>query len=197
MNKEQKFKRGNLVKGIMKDSLFGRSFDGKEEKPLPNDNYGREMIILASYDEKYGGGLTNEYEVMYPETGGTMAWVYDDEIELIDEGGEHLIEEAERKGEELHKLHTDYEWIRDNIDKNLWSDTILFLFNKVGFNSAFNSNGEFIVLYSDWECLKPIFYCLFKKDRNIMHKAIETSFQKHRVEEFKEKFNKFYDEVNR
>jgi hypothetical protein len=70
---KQKFRRGNLV----------------------YDKYrNRNVIILGSYDDFFDGGDIFQYSVMYPENGNRSAWYGDNVLTLVDEGGEHLIEQA-------------------------------------------------------------------------------------------------------
>lgn len=160
---EQKFKRGNLVK-VLVGHLIWQSKDGEVKwiDIAPND-VGRKAIIEYSYSEKYGDGKpakNNSYSIVWADTGSSMAWKYDNELELLEDGGEHLFTEAKAKREAAKKRNTDLKQIIETWDEkkgNLSSETILFLFDKIGYKSSFLVNGEFYALFADWEVLYPLF----------------------------------------
>ena len=160
--KEQKFKRGNLVH-IAKDlgecmSHFENDFDA---------------IILGSYSDLYGGNDTNSYSIMVKETGNSISWYYESQMTLIDEGGEHLIVEAKKKRDEVSAKNKDLKYILSILEKgNLSSESILILFDLLGFKSSFLRNGEFYCLYSDWSILYPVFYHIFISDSLDQAKSI-------------------------
>ena len=151
--KPQKFKRGNLVH-IAKN--LGSMMDH-----FTNDV---DAIIIGSYKDQYGGSNTESYTVMFADDGSTCSWYEEDQLTLLDEGGEYLIEEAEKIAKAWLVQATDLKWIVEN-----WSTsdafsaaTILFLFEKIGYQSSFLRNGEYIALYSDWWGVLPFFDFLIK-----------------------------------
>ena len=160
--KEQKFKRGNLVH-IAKDlgqfmSHFENDFDA---------------IILGSYSDLYGGSNTNSYSIMVKETGNSISWYYESQMTLIDEGGEHLIVEAKKKRDEVSTKNKDLKYILSILDTgSLSSESILILFDLLGFKSSFLRNGEFFCLQSDWLNLYPVFCHIKKSDSLEQAKSI-------------------------
>jgi len=147
MEKEQKFKRGNLVH-IAKDL-------GSMMSHFESD---KDAIIVGSYADQYGGSKTDSYTVMFPDTGGESSWYMEPQLTLIDEGGEHLFEEAKKNRERISKQNTDINYIVSKLDEgSLSSESILFLFDMLGHDTSFNRNGEFYVLFSDWQRLHPVF----------------------------------------
>ena len=147
MKKEQKFKRGNLVH-IAKDL-------GSMMSHFEND---KDVIIVGSYADQYGGSNTKSYTVMFPDTGGESSWYEEHQLTLIDEGGEHLFEEAKKNRKRISEQNTDINYIVSNLDKgDLSSESILLLFDMLGHNSSFHRNGEFFVLFFDWVQLHPVF----------------------------------------
>lgn len=143
---KQKFKRGNLVH-IAKEL-------GSMMSHFEND---KDVIIVGSYADQYGGNNTKSYTVMF-EDGNTSSWYEESQLTLINEGGEHLFEEAKKRREKISKQNTDFDFIVTKIDEgNVSSETILFLFEKFGFKTSFHRNGEFYVLFSDWNDLQPVF----------------------------------------
>jgi len=147
MKKEQKFKRGNLVH-IAKDL-------GSMMSHFEND---KDVIIVGSYAEQYGGNNTKSYTVMFPDTGEECSWYEEHQLTLIDEGGEHLFEEAKKNRERISEQNTDINYIVSKLDEgSLSSESILLLFDMLGHNTSFHRNGEFFALFLDWQQLHPVF----------------------------------------
>ena len=131
---EQKFERGNKV------------MDGKKE-----------AIIVGSYADKYGGSNRKDYTIMFCETGSTMSWMHESQLQFVEDGGEFLFEQAKVNHDRILKQNLDIDFIKENLNGGLSSDSILFLFDMIGFKSAFLRNGEYYVLMVDWQILKPVF----------------------------------------
>lgn len=178
MKKEQKFKRGNLVH-IAKDL-------GSMMSHFDND---KDAIIVGSYADQFGGSNTKSYTVMFTDTGGESSWYEEHQLTLIDEGGEHLFKEAKKNRERISKQNTDINYIVSKLDEgSLSSESILLLFDMLGHNTSFHRNGEFFVLFSDWQQLYPIFLHIKNADTLDDAKSIFT-------EEGQRKYNieKVYD----
>lgn len=143
---KQKFKRGNLVR-ISKDL-------GSMMSHFQND---QDVIILGSYADMFGGSDTKSYSVIFPETGSECSWYKENQLTLISEGGEHLIESALKNREAILERNKDMLHIVCEFDKGLSSDSVLFLFEMLNYNTSFLQNGEFYILFRDWENFKPIF----------------------------------------
>jgi hypothetical protein len=104
---EQKFKRGNLVKVLVGHQVWS-SKEGVID--IAPQNVGRKAIIDYSYAEKYGNGKpskNNKYAIVWADTGSSEAWKDDDELELIEDGGEYLFAEAKANGEALSKANIE------------------------------------------------------------------------------------------
>lgn len=189
---EQKFKRGNLVKVLVGHQIWINKEGVKDISP---DDVGRTALIEYSYNDKYGGGNINDYSIMWTDTGSTVAWKSTNELELIDEGGEHLFAECLAKREAISKANTDIKHIVKTWEEKegkLSSETILFLFDKIGYKSSFLRNGEFYALFADWGDL----YLLFDV---IMTAKIEQDVTGILKEEtpvdFRNKIVEFFNEV--
>lgn len=144
---KQKFKRGNLVR-----------INEELDSSMSHFPCGRDAIIIGSYADKCGGGNTGSYTLMFPDTGGQVSWYREDQLTLIDEGGEHLIEEAKMVSDRIYKEKTDIAFLASGIDSGeLSSDSILFLFDMLGFDSESNRNGEYFALFFEWTKLQPAF----------------------------------------
>ena len=157
---DQKFQRGNRVK-----ILFGHKvYTNNGVIDMHPEYVGREAVIIGSYADQYGGSERSKYTIIYCDNGNEMSWVEESQMELIHIGGEHMIDEAKEMADILLKLHTDIKSItRSWKDKgmNVSTDTILFLFDKIGFKSNFLSNGEYYSLFSDWQKMYNFFDFLF------------------------------------
>ena len=187
--KEQKFKRGNLVKVLVGHQIWSNKEGVTDISPK---DVGRFAIIDFSYAERYGGNNVDSYSIIWCDTGESLAWKYTHELELIDEGGEYLFEQAKQNREKISKQNTDINYILSKLDEGaLSSESILFLFEKLGFESSFNHNGEFFCLFNDWEKLRPAFVHI--KNSKTLEEAksffTETWLKKFNVEKV---FNEFH-----
>jgi hypothetical protein len=143
----QKFKRGNLVH-IAKDL-------GSTMSHFEND---KDVIIVGSYADKYGGNDIKSYTIVFLDTGEEISWYQEHQLTLIDEGGEHLFEQAKKNREAISKQDKDINFIVSKLDEGtLSSESILFLFEMLGYNSLFNTSGEFFTLVSEWQRFHPVF----------------------------------------
>lgn len=98
---EQKFKRGNLVKVLVGHRIWDFKRGAIDISP---EYIGRKAIIQYSYAESYGGDNTDNYSIIWLDSGGSLSWKHESELELLDEGGEHLFEEAKANKEKIYKL---------------------------------------------------------------------------------------------
>jgi hypothetical protein len=174
--KEQKFKRGNVVE-IVKGSVMWtnhRQFnaDGTKvtdrtrsepEEIEDKSTIGRLIVIEGSYEDLYGRGSGRgsgnySYAAMYLDTGNREAWFDEYRLRLVDEGGEHMIEQAKIKAKQLEEEQLSMSYIIDNIicGKSFNATSVLKLFEIIGFKSSFEKNGEYFVLYNDLCLLMPI-----------------------------------------
>lgn len=192
----QKFKRGNLVKVLVGHQIWQTKNGETNTVDIAPENIGRNAIIEYSYSEKYGDGRQsdrNSYSIVWADNGSSEAWKDDNELEFIEEGGENLLAEAFAKREESKKANTDINQIVKTWEEkqgNVNSETILFLFDKIGFVSSFLMNGEFFALHSDWATLYPLFNTIFaaKTEQNVLE--ILNSEYKH-----KDKIIDFFNEI--
>lgn len=155
---EQKFKRGNLVEILFGHACISFGDEGQVTTDMSPEQVGRLAIIEYSYAEKFGGEDTDSYSIIFVETGSSLAWKQTREMRFIDEGGEHLFDDASKVKEKIKNQNTDLNYIVSNLDKGeLSSDSILVLFDLLGFRTSFLKNGEFFALFSDWSKLHPVF----------------------------------------
>jgi len=102
---EQKFKRGNLVKILVGHIIYDHVEGGWIKKDISPQDVGRLAVIQYSYGEIYDGRNPDnfkQYQVIYQDTGNTVAWKHDHELELVAEGGEHLVTQALDRREEVN-----------------------------------------------------------------------------------------------
>ena len=118
----------------------------------------KDAIIVGSYADEFGGSDTKSYIVMFLDTGCESGWYEEHQLTLIDEGGEHLFEEAEKNRKRILEQDNDINYIVSKLDEgSLSSESILLLFDMLGHDTSFHKNGEFFVLFSDWQQLYPVF----------------------------------------
>lgn len=144
---EQKFKRGNLVHIADQLPAYMSHFES-----------GVDVIISASYAEQYGGEDTQNYTVIFPETGNQISWYPEQSMTLVGEGGEHLIEQAQEKRKHLKELWSSIPYIKDNMESSFFSsDSVLVLFDLLGYEPNYITDDGFFQLQIDWLRLKPLF----------------------------------------
>ena len=95
---EQKFKRGNLVKVLVGSIVWTLAKNGVETivQDIRPGDVGRKAVIEYSYADRFGGNNVDSYSVIFLDTGNSLAWKRTNELELVEEGGEHLFEEASK-----------------------------------------------------------------------------------------------------
>lgn len=153
---------------------------------------------LAITDKVLQGQFGYEYSIIFLEDGNSLAWVDHEDLEFVSDGGEHLLDIAKKNKEEYYKKQIDLKVIKQNFldgkgDK-ISTYSILHLFDKIGFHSSFIENGEFYILFSDWNKFEPIFELAFRKNKVEMEHVIECFFG-YAGYNYLEAFDKFYDEV--
>lgn len=148
---KQKYKRGTRVKMLVGHRIY-RIKDGVSTTiDIAPEEVGKFALIQYSCGERYNNGDLNSYSVIFEEDGHSSAWKSLEFMEYVDEGGEHLIMEAAAKRKGLVKRNRSFKYIASHIeDWALGSDSITFLFKKIGYESAFERNGEYYSLYQEW-----------------------------------------------
>ena len=192
---EQKFKRGNLVRVLVGHQIWINEKCESKTIDISPDDVEKTALIEYSYNDKYGGGNVNKYSIMWTDTGTTVAWKSTNQLELIDEGGEHLFAECLAKRESISKANTDIKQIVENWvakEGKLSSETILFLFDKIGYKSSFLRNGEFYVLFADWEDLYTIFDAIMTAK---IEQDVTSILKKECPADLKNKIVEFFNEV--
>ena len=70
------------------------------------------------------------------------------------------------------------------------------LFHKIGYESAFERNGEFYCLTMDWLSFYPAFLFLFDKEFDLMIKLIETGTNEKYRDKYLRNFTALYNEIH-
>lgn len=136
-----------------------------------------------------------EYELTFIDDGGSAAWWDEDQLKFIKHGTKEDLDKAEQKFDEIEKLHSDVNWIRDNWNGNLSSISMVTLLEKIGYKSTYSSNGEFGVLFSDFRIFLPVFMCIFDKDLEGAKDKINSIVKPEYVDRFKDSIESLYNEV--
>lgn len=182
------FKSGNIVKMI--DTYWHGSLNESRK------DIGKLFVIEYSYGEKYGNGKCyGGYSILSMENGSSSSWWDDSQLEFVEDGNIDLIDELKRKYEEIANQAKDIKWIKEHFSKNLPTDSILTLFHKIGYNSAFEQNGEFYCLTMDWLSFYPAFLLLFGKEFDLMIKLLDGGNRKDR-DKYLRNFTALYNEIH-
>lgn len=182
------FKSGNIVKMI--DTYWHGSLNESRK------DIGKLFVIEYSYGEKYGNGKCyGGYSILSMENGSSSSWWDDSQLEFVEDGNIDLIDELKRKYEEIANQAKDIKWIKEHFSKNLPTDSILTLFHKIGYNSAFEQNGEFYCLTMDWLSFYPAFLLLFGKEFDLMIKLLDGGNRKYR-DKYLRNFTALYNEIH-
>lgn len=182
------FKPGNIVKMI--DTYWHGSLNESRK------DIGKLFVIEYSYGEKYGNGeCYGGYSILSMENGSSSSWWDDSQLEFVEEGSVDLIYELKRKYEEITNQTKDIKWIKEHFSESLPTNSILTLFHKIGYNSAFEQNGEFYCLTMDWLSFYPAFLLLFGKEFDLMIKLLDGGNRKDR-DKYLRNFTALYNEIH-
>lgn len=140
MNK-QKYKRGDVVH-IAVD--LGQSMSHfKKDK---------DVVILGSYADQFGGSNTSDYTVLFLEDGNESSWYGEHQLTFLRHGGEEFISEIKKTRNERNEVVSDLGWIVDNW-KNIRIDgipgaTMTKLMLLIGITNPWGNRGEGIDYYN-------------------------------------------------
>ena len=183
------FKPGNIVKMI--DTYWHGSLNESRK------DIGKLFVIEYSYGEKYGNGKCyGGYSILSMENGSSSSWWNDNQLEFVEDGSVDLINELKRKYEEITNQSKDIKWIKEHFSESLPTDSILTLFHKIGYESAFEQNGEFYCLVKDWLSFYPVFLLLFDKKFDSMIKILETGTNEKYRDKYLRNFTALYNEIH-
>lgn len=164
------------------------------------DSYpaGTTVIVSDVLDYYHGDDRIHyKYSVINYDTGVGFAWVYDDAVKYISEGGDAAFEHCRRMEEFTTKRNEDINYIKSRVlnNESLSAQSILKLFHEIDHFSSFEQNGEYLRLFDDWKALRPIFIAAFNKDYNAMIGGLDVFSPRYR-DEYKEKAVVFYNKIN-
>ena len=172
------FKRGNIVR-------FRCGFRGEKNDPCVG-----KLGVIDHGDD-------GEYMVYDMETGSLSGWWYEEYLKFVSEGSEEEVIKCETTARASEEKARDLEYIK-KIFKNkgkLTACSLLTLFNEIGYQSSFVSNGEFFCLSQDWYTLCPIFKAIFNEDYEGMIEALKVFKEEYR-EKYTVKAIKLYNKIN-
>ena len=151
----QKFKRGDVVH-IAADLGQSKSHFKKD----------KDVVIIGSYADQFGGGNIDDYSVMFLDTGNECSWYDEHQLTFLYYGGEELITKITKEREQREKVESDLGWIVDNwkelrIGKiaktGAWMRKLMSL---IGITNPWGNHGEGIDYFSNakytMDCLDPV-----------------------------------------
>ena len=162
-------------------------------KPYWDDNpsdsdIGKEAIIT----KVYGG-----YELTFLDGSGSSAWWHDYQLSFLREGNEDIVKAAETNYNKKIQLAQSWDWLKDHwTDDTINSASMLFLMNEIGYHSAFEHNGEYFVLFMEFEALYPLFDCLFKGELDNALSIADKVFKPNGRDKVKENIIKCYNKIH-
>lgn len=183
------FKPGNIVKMI--DTYWHGSLNESRE------DIGKLFVIEYSYGERFGNGKCyGGYSILSMENGSSSSWWDDSQLEFVEDGSVNLIYELKRKYEEITNQTKDIKWIKEHFSESLPTNSILTLFHKIGYESAFERNGEFCCLTLDWLSFYSVFFLLFNKEFDLMIKILKTETNEKYIDKYLRNFTALYNEIH-
>lgn len=184
------FNKGNIVK--TKTSFWGGTLDESQEE------VGKQYVIEYSYGEQFGNGeISGGYSIISMEDGSSSAWWDEDKLEFVSEGSLKLIEELQNKWKVHVEEFEDLKWIKENWNMgSIPYQSILKLFDEVGFETSFLKNGEYAILFSQWQRMMYIYDDLFNNNLEEMNYHINQIMKPEKVDYYLEEFTKLFKKVN-
>ena len=178
----KKFKRGNLIEILVGHRIWSSKKGNIDISP---EDVGRKAII----DEI---SSNNDYSIVFLDDGNHMAWKHASEMKFLSKGGEYLFKKAKANREKQSKLNKNINYILSKLDgRNLNSESILYLFDLIGYRSSFLRNGEFYSLYSDWALLHPVFLHI-KNAKSLKEAKKILTFEGNAIFDVEKVYNKFH-----
>lgn len=138
----------------------------------------------------------NEYEIRDLVTGSHSAWWNSNQLKYVGRADKMIFDELDAIQNKLHKRNASLEYIKDNYP-NLPTGSWLKLFDEIGYDSAFNRNGEYGCLFSDIESLRPVFDAIFDQDLKGAIKKVDEIFKKEYRDIFRHNIERFFDKIRR
>ena len=131
---KQKFKRGDVVH-IAADLRQSMSHFEKDI----------DVVILGSYADQFGGNNTEDYTVLFLDSGTEVSWYSEEQLTFLRHGGEKLIDEIKKAESQRQKVESNLNWIVGNWKKirlKTPSATINKLMSLIGITNPWGNHGE-------------------------------------------------------
>lgn len=142
MNK-QKFKRGDVVHIAANLSCAMSHFEKDKD-----------VVILGSYADQFGGSNTKDYSVMFLDTGDEVSWYHEKQFTFLRYEGEKIIEKIRKTREEYDTKVSQLNWIIanwENIKHSTPHASAVKLMALVGITKPFGEHGEYWDFCQHWQ----------------------------------------------
>lgn len=140
-----------------------------------------------------------QYGIINMETGSSSYWWDNSQLEFVSEGSLDKIKKCKKIKNDIENRNNDLNYIKDEILKgnilDLSTTSILKLFHEIGYHSAFERNGEYYALITDWLSLFRIFDALFNQKYDDMIEALKV-FKENYRKEYMANAILFYNKMN-
>ena len=106
-----------------------------------------------------------------------------------------IFEKLDKIADEICMRNNDLTYIK-SIYPNIAAVSWLKLFNEIGYNSSFNRNGEYYVLFNDIMVLKPIFDYVFDGDLDKAIECVPLCFKPECVKKYQDGVKNLYNRLS-
>jgi hypothetical protein len=147
----QKFKRGDLVH-IAAD--LGSC--------MSHFTADKDVIIMGSYRDQFGGDCTDSYTVLFIEDGNTVSWYHENQLTFIRHVGQEEIDRVRDAKDVREAQESDLDWIVKNypFEKTIPGASMGELMRRIGIENPWGARGEgmtyYANAYSTLELLRPM-----------------------------------------
>ncbi len=142
MNAPQKFTRGDVVH-IAAD-LGSSMFHFEKDK---------DVVILGSYADKFGGTNTHSYTVLFIEDGNEISWYEEYQLTFLRHEDEGFIEKIKKAREEYDAKVSQLDWIVDHwkdVRSSLPQSSAVKLMALIGITEPWGKHGEYWDFYEHY-----------------------------------------------
>ena len=151
----------------------------------PRDDIGK-LFVISEVSCGYG--------IRDLETGSASYWWHDDQLEYVDHD-DSIFEKLNKIADEICRKNNDLKYIK-SMYPNIATASWLKLFNEIGYNSSFNRNGEYYVLFNDIMALRPIFDYVFDGDLDKAIECVPLCFKPECVKKYQDGVRNLYNRLS-
>ena len=145
-------------------------------------------------------GISRSFELYILNTDMDTIWLDESEVEFVCKGKQSSITKYENNIRTYEEKLCDLNFIKEEFIKNkgnIHHISILYLFNRIGFDSKYYKSKNFFDLAEEWNKINYVFTLLFNKQKDLMIAKIHFTFTNNYIDYYIKKFSELYDEINK